>query len=260
MSISNCRDFIAKLKRTPDGFFIIHYSCQSLFDDNAGLSPRITSIAVVHFATEQTVSFSTHAIAEELHITRENVPTRFDEVERRLLDNFYRFMQERRGAYWVHWNMRNLTYGFEHLEHRYRVLGGTNPSVVPVEQRINLNDMLADHYGNDYAANPKMPSLMQLNGGISRHFLTGEQEVEAFRNQEYLRMHNSTLCKVGFFHFVVRQLIQGRLKTSSKGFGVKLDRLFESRLAKVIALLSSIAGVIALVVFAVQIFSALRAP
>ncbi len=240
MSISSSSDFLREIRVNPVNFYVIHYSCQSLYDDNEGLSPRITSIAITHFLTEQTVSFSTHAIAEELQIPREAVRERFDEVERQLLDDLYRFVQDRRDKYWVHWNMRNLTYGFEHLEHRYRVLGQRDAPVIPVERRINLNDILADRYGADYAAHPRLTSLMELNGGRHRDFLTGKEEVDAFQNGEFIRMHNSTLCKVGFLHRVLKRMLAGRLVTASRGYGYRLDKLFETRVAKVVGLLSAI--------------------
>ena len=231
---------MSEIRNRPENFYLIHYSCQSLYDDNEALSPRVTSIAITHYATEQTLSFSTHAVAEELRIGRDEVIDRFDEVEKELLRIFYAFVRDRRDRYWVHWNMRNLTFGFEHLEHRYRTLGGLDASVIPVERRLNLNDLLADRFGNKYASHPKMKSLMELNGGIHRHFLNGEEEVQAFRNNEFIRMHNSTLCKVGFFYHVIRKLLTGRLKTASKGFGVALDRLFESRWAKAVGLAATI--------------------
>lgn len=232
MDMSSSGDFIRAIKREPENFYLIHYSCQSLYDDNDSLSPRITSIAISHFATEQIVSFSTHAIAEELGVPRSDVRQRFDQVELELLTRFYAFVRERRDRYWVHWNMRNLTYGFEHLEHRYRALGKFDASVIPVERRINLNDILSDRYGSDYAPHPKLTGLMELNGGLHRHFLSGEQEVQAFKNDEFIRMHNSTLCKVGFFHQVIKKMRTGKLKTQASGLGVMLDRLFESRGAK----------------------------
>ncbi len=89
-----------------------------------------------------------------------------------------------------------------------------------------------------------MKSLMDINGGVHRHFLTGVEELEAFRSNEFIRMHNSTLCKLGFFHSTLRKAISGRLKTKSKGFGVSLDRLFESRFAKGAALLATIIAII----------------
>lgn len=235
MAIYSGAEFVRALKKTPENFYVIHYSCQSLFDNNEALSPRITSIAVSHYATDQVVSFSTHSVAEELGIGREEVLRRFDEVEAKLLQDFYGFVRERRDKFWIHWNMRNLTYGFEHLEHRYRVLGGIDAAVIPVERRLNLNDMLADRYGGAYAKHPKLKSLMELNGGIHRHFLTGEEEVQAFRNCEFIRMHNSTLTKVGFLQSVLAKLVKGKLHTASRGFGVMLDRAFEQRGVKVAA-------------------------
>ncbi|MDQ0315708.1 hypothetical protein [Amorphus orientalis] len=247
MPINNSSEFISQIRRNPENFYIIHYSCQSLYDDNDGLPPRITSIAISHFATEQAVSFSTHSIAEELHISRENVRDEFDNIEKKLLIDFYEFVRNRRDKYWVHWNMRNLTYGFEHLEHRYRVLGSDNAPVIPVERRINLNDLLSDRYGSEYAPHPKLTSLMDLNGGIHRHALTGKEEVEVFEKNEFIKMHNSTLAKVGFFHLVIKKLIHGKLRTAARSFGVKLDRLFESRLAKMVGLIATTLTIIAVI-------------
>lgn len=243
MSITDSGAFIREVKKAPQIFYTIHYSCQSLYDDNEGLSPRITSIAITHYATGQAVSFSTHSIAEELRIGREDVLGNFDAVELQLLTGFYQFVRDRRDKYWVHWNMRNLTYGFEHLEHRYRALGGKDASVIPVERRLNLNDLLADRYGSGYAHHPKMKSLMELNGGIPRHFLEGKEEIQAFENKEFIRMHNSTLSKVGFLNSTIRKMVTGKLRTASKGFGVALDRIFEGRSAKAIALVGALIGI-----------------
>ena len=245
MTIYDSRQFLKEIRRRPENFYVIHYSCQSLYDDNEGLSPRITSIAVSHYATEQTVSFSTHAIAEELHIPREDVIPRFDEVEKKLLGDFYSFIRYRRDKYWIHWNMRNLTYGFEHLEHRYKVLGGEDAPVIPIERRINFNDILADRYGKNYASDPKLNSLMELNGGTHRHFLTGLEEVQAFQNGEFIRMHNSTLAKVGFLQSALRKFAKGKLHTSSRGLGVMLDKIFEHRSTKVVAAVGTIISALA---------------
>lgn len=242
MNITDSRKFIKSAKNNPENFYLIHYSCQNLNDDNEKLSPRITSIAINHYATGQSISFSTHSIAEELRIPRDQVLSNFDEVELELLKQFYAFVRDRRDKYWVHWNMRNLTYGFEHLEHRYRALGGTDACVIGVERRLNLNDLVADRYGSDYAKHPKMLSLMELNGGKHRDFLSGQEEVTAFENKEFLRMHTSTLSKIGFFSSVMRKLINGRLKTESKGIGVALDKLFESRSAKAIGFFGTTTG------------------
>ena len=241
----NVTDFLANISKHPERFYIIHYSSQSLFDAEAGAhSPRITSIVVRHFVTSQTVSFSTHTVAEYLGIQPAEVEALYDEVERELLMQFYNFARDRREKYWVHWNMRNVVFGFEHLEHRYRTLTRAEPPSIPVEVRINLNDVLRQRYGSDYAKDPKMLSLMELNGDKVQGFLSGSEEAEAFKAKDFIRMHASTIAKVGFFSFVITATSRGKLITTAKGFVHITDRMLESRKARLIAVLSAVIGLV----------------
>ncbi|WP_222183196.1 hypothetical protein [Geminicoccus harenae] len=167
--------FWEKIRKNPERFYIIHYSSQSLFDAEAGaLSPRITSVVVRHYQSGQTVSFATHTVAEYLGIGLDEIESRYDEIERELLTQFYSFVMDRREKFWIHWNMRNVTFGFEHLEHRYRVLTKKEPPNIPIEVRVNLNDALKQRFGSDYAPDPRMPSLMKLNGSLVQGFLSGK--------------------------------------------------------------------------------------
>ena len=237
--------FWDEIKKHPERFYIIHYSSQSLFDAESGaLSPRITSIVVRHYHTGQTVSFATHTVAEYLKIGLENIEDRFDEIEVQILTQFYDFARDRREKFWVHWNMRNVTFGFEHLEHRYRVLAGREPPSIPIEVRFNLNDALKQRYGSDYADDPRMATLMELNGGRVQGFLPGKDESEAFRRRDFIRMNTSTIAKVGFFSHVISAALKGKLKTAGRGFLNALDRLLESRKSRVLAALATALGVV----------------
>src|SRR5258706_12186829 len=113
--VTEARTFFKDANKHPDRFYIIHYSSQALYDEGVelgGLSPRITSIVVMHLSTRQTVTFAIHAIAEEARIPKDDVENRYDEVERIMLERFYTFVRDRREKYWVHWNMRNIVFGF----------------------------------------------------------------------------------------------------------------------------------------------------
>jgi hypothetical protein len=116
----------------------------------------------MHYATRQTASFVLHAVAESSDIPKDQVESHYDAIESVLLERFFGFLRDRREKYWVHWNMRNLTFGFEHLEHRYRSLCKAEPPSVLVEVRLNLNDILKHRYGSGYASDPKMKNLMLL--------------------------------------------------------------------------------------------------
>jgi hypothetical protein len=244
--MKDARGFFREIARHPGRYYLIHYSSQSLYDEDVdGLSPRITSIVVMHFSTEQTVSFATHAIAESLHIPRCNLMQNYDQIEKELLNRFYEFVRDRREKYWVHWNMRNLTFGFEHLEYRYRTLCGGDPPHIPIEVRLNLSDILKDRYGHDYAEHPRLKNLMMLNGPIDKRFLEGSEEAKAFKSQEYIRMHSSTISKVEFFRYIIDRAARGKLRVLGKGLSYLVDRTLESPLSRAAAFTGTIIGVVA---------------
>lgn len=233
--------FLKEIKRHPERFYIIHYSSEGLYD-GTGLSPRITSIVVMHYSTRQTLSFATHAISEELGIERTKIPENQDLIEAKLLKRFFDFVRERRHCYWVHWNMRNLTFGFEHLEHRYHVLTKDNCHGTAVETRINLNDVLNERFGLNYAQPPKMKNLMLMNGSLDPRFLEGAAEADAFRAGDYIRMNSSTMSKVEFYAHVIKLLSKGRLRTQAYGLLVTIDRLLDSRTSRIVAALGALFG------------------
>jgi hypothetical protein len=212
-------DFWRQIKKDPKKFYVIHYSSESLFESEAvrasgAISPRITSIVVQHFASGQTVSFSFHLSAEQLGIEFNKIDENYNIIERDLLEKFYAWAKAHTDKTWIHWNMRNVTFGFEHLEHRYRVLTGGDPPGLPIEFRVNLNDELRDRFGPGFAPHPHMSSLMKMNGAVVQGFLTGKQEAEAFRCKEFIAMQASTIAKVGFFRYIINIASTGRLKTA----------------------------------------------
>lgn len=245
----SAQTFFKDVKQYPERFYTVHYSSQSLYDAETGAhSPRITSIVVRHYATGQTVSYATHTTAEYLGIPPDQVEGRYDDIERELLAKFYEFVRDRREKYWVHWNMRSVVFGFEHLEHRFRLLTGRDAPSIPVEVRINLSDVLKDRYGDDYAPHPQMPGLMALNGGRPQGALTGAEESEAFKNRDFIRMNASTIAKVSWFSHVIALAARGKLKTAGSGWVNFIDRLLEGRKARVFTFVCTVLGLVSVIV------------
>ncbi len=102
---------------------IIHYSCESFYDIKDGKTPRITSIAVRYYGTGQTKSFSIHKIAERKGLNLQQIEERYDNLEKDMLTEFFQFIKDHKNYNWMHWNMRDINYGFEALENRFAVLG-----------------------------------------------------------------------------------------------------------------------------------------
>ena len=101
---------------------VVHYSCESFYDTEDGKTPRITSIAVRNLASGQTESFSIHKIAEQMQLPFEEIDSKYDDLEKEMLSEYFEFVRSHQHFNWVHWNMRDINYGFAALEHRFRVL------------------------------------------------------------------------------------------------------------------------------------------
>lgn len=178
-----------------DNFWVIHYSCESFYDRPSGKSSRITSIALRKLDSAQTVSFSIHQVAERQGVPIDEIAQHYDDLEKKMLDEFFDHINHRQGMKYLHWNMRDINYGFAAIEHRYRVLGG-EPFVIDHKDKFDLSRLLIDIYGVGYIDHPRLQNLMEQNKIQGPHFLTGAHEAEAFEDRNYVSLHQSTLRKV----------------------------------------------------------------
>lgn len=113
---------VEKILKNKQNCFFIHYSCESWIN-NTGSSHKVTSIAVRRFESAQTESFSIFQTAERLKIDQSQIVTKFNQIEKELLKDFFSFLKRNKHCYFIHWNMRDVNFGFKALEHRYRILG-----------------------------------------------------------------------------------------------------------------------------------------
>lgn len=116
---------LGEYDRRNENVYVLHYSCESFYDRADGSTPRITSIAARNLASGQTESFSIHKTAELRQIPLAESRNHYDTLEKEMLDEFAQFLHRKHHCSWVHWNMRDINYGFQAIEHRHRVLGGT---------------------------------------------------------------------------------------------------------------------------------------
>ncbi len=200
-----------------DMHIVLHYSCESFYDIKDGRTPRITSIAARNFSTGQTLSFSIHKSAEQSRVPLTQISNRYDELERHMLDEYFEFLRSRHGYTFIHWNMRDINYGFQAIEHRYKVLGGV-PYVIDDTKKIDLARELIALFGVRYTphgVSGRLHSLMELNRITAKDAMTGGEEAVAFENGEYIKLHQSTLRKVDVMANILERVIDGSLKTNS---------------------------------------------
>lgn len=208
------RKELAELFERASGVVVIHYSCESFYDRKDGSSPRVTSIAVRNLENGQTKSFSIHQMAEKKKITSDKIVAQFGDLEKLMLNEFFEYAKTHQRSQWLHWNMRDINYGFAALEHRCQVLEGS-PVVIPEENRHDLSRILIALYGVGYTGHPRLESLMAKNKVAARDFLVGAEEAKAFENGEYVKLHQSTLRKVDVLANIAERAENGTLKTNS---------------------------------------------
>lgn len=197
---------------------IIHYSCESFYDIKDGRTPRVTSIAVRRFSNGSTDSFSIHKSAELSKVPFQDIETSYDTLERQMLDEFFSFLEKHQNFTFVHWNMRDMNYGFQALEHRYKILGG-QPTTIHDANKVDLPRLLIDIYSPGYAPHGesgRLHSLLELNAIKTKDVLTGKGEAQAFEEKQYVKLHQSTLKKVDVIDNILDRFIDGRLKTKAR--------------------------------------------
>ena len=175
--------------------WVIHYSCESFYDRPEGRSPRVTSIVLRKLDSAQTVSFSIHQTAERRQIPFDKIGAHYDDLEREMIAEYFAHVAGHQGMTYLHWNMRDVNYGFQAIEHRFRVLGG-EPYVVEDANKVDLARLLIGVYGVGYIGHPRMEKLLEKNRITRLGFMTGEQEAEAFDARNFVALHQSTLRKV----------------------------------------------------------------
>jgi hypothetical protein len=198
-----------------DQVILIHYSCESFYDRPDGSSPRITSIGVRNLASGQTSSFSIHQMAERKKYAKDILEQKYNELEKMMLDEFYKYIYAHSGSLWLHWNMRDINYGFQALAHRYKVLGGS-PVEIHESQLFDLSRIFLALYGPKYIGHPRLHKLFEKNNLIHKDLLSGAEEAISFDKKEYVKLHQSTLRKLDNFETLAERANDGTLKTDAK--------------------------------------------
>lgn len=242
------------LKNNETNLLVVHYSSESLGDGNEGLSPRITSIAVLHVSSWTMHSFSIHLVAERQGVGKDDISSRYDELEGLMLQDFNEFVLGRQESDWLHWNMSNINFGFEAISHRYEVLKHKKAALIPDTRRFNLSYLIEGVYGRNYVDDPKMLKLMELNDGRHRNFLTGPDESEAFKKQEYVKLHRSTMVKVYWFAKTYEKLQSRKLITTRSNYWNRINNWLEKPFIKLLGFVSVIFALIQLIQAAVAGF------
>lgn len=226
---SEALETLHHIENNQEQYFFIHYSCESFYETNNTRSPRITAIAIKNIQTGQIESFSILKTAEEIGISANNISEEYDKIEKVMLESYFKFLDKHREMKYLHINMRDDNYGFKAIEHRYKVLKG-KPFCVLDSKKVDFALLLKKLFGYNYIEHPRMENLYKYNEIQSPYYLSGKEEAEAFKNQEYGKLIQSTLAKVEVFSTLLNKTINNQLKTKAKKkdiYGISIQAFYE---------------------------------
>lgn len=138
---------IKKLQNYQSVFFV-HYQCNSWNNPNK--------------------IFSLYVIAKGITISYEFDPDNENE-EKEALEKYSNKVQELldENLTLVHWGQSAKKYGVQHLEDRYKELGGNDlfpfTDSYPLDKSINLTEYLWEKYGDSYIEHPRLDKLAEKN-------------------------------------------------------------------------------------------------
>lgn len=197
---------------------VIHYSCESFYNLE-GRTPRITSICVKNRQSGEAIVFSIHLQAQLEHVDLNTCSLdNIDELEKNMLSEFAGFVNEHRDYYWIHWNMRNATYGFEAISNRARIVEADS-FIIADDRKVDLLKILIDLYTSKFIQdkpNGKMLNMAIKNNISTRDALNGKEEADAFDEKNYLKLHMSTMRKVEVIDRILEELEYNTLDVVSK--------------------------------------------
>lgn len=208
---------LTKISENEHKILIVHYSCESFFNLK-GRTPRITSICIKNRESGESKIFSIHLQAQFSKIDLSNANhEQIDDLEKEMLMEFRKFVELHRDYYWIHWNMRNATYGFEAISNRSRIVNSEQIDI-DSDRKIELLNIIIQLYTKNFEKdepNGKMLNLADLNKISTRDALKGADEAEAFDKADYLKLHMSTMRKVEVIDRILVEVETSSLKVKS---------------------------------------------
>jgi hypothetical protein len=217
------RKKLRKITSDPSNVFAIHYSqVQNYKDEDNNLSPLVSAIVVKSLDDSTYKHFSIHLEADRADIPKEEIENNIRELEYWTLKAFNDFVKRNNTKTWIHWDMKNIHFGFEAIKHRFLKLveeSNVRFEEIPLNKKINLNTVIEDMYGESYIeGDDKLASMLKKNNSdfLPQNYLSTENEASEFENHNYNIVLGSLDCKVDFLCKAVKNLKEKNLKVGNK--------------------------------------------
>lgn len=216
---------LKKLTEDPSKVLFIHYSQSNTYDDDdyGNISPIITTIVIKSLDGQIDKQFAIHFEADKADIPKDEIQDSYRDLELRILKSFNDFARRHSECNWIHWDMKNIHFGFEAIKHRYEKIFGNLREYfeIPINNKKNLRNIIEGMYGENFVAGPDMlKSLLKFNSGNIENnaFLSSSRESTEFENKNFTNVIQSVDLKVDFIKSATLKLLKKKLLISNKNY------------------------------------------
>lgn len=214
---------LKKLTEDSSKVLFIHYSESSTFDDDdyGNISPIITSIVIKSLDGQIDKQFAIHLEADKADIPKDQIQDSYRELELRILKLYNDFVRRHLDCYWIHWDMKNIHFGFEAIKHRYEKIFEdlTDYCEIPNNKKKNLRTIIEGMYGENFVSgSDTLKALMLCNSGNVEDgiYLSKDDESSQFEYKNFFAVIRSVDLKVEFIKKATKKLSYKKLIVSNK--------------------------------------------
>ena len=208
----------------------------------------ITTIVVRSLNNRINECFGLHLEADLIGVSKSEIKDFYSDLELSMLEKFMAFVRSHNKSYWINWNMKDVSFGFQAIKHRYwKLTGRTNSgySDIPTFRRINLDVLISDMFGENYSEeSDKLLDLMTKNGYDTHSYLSSNEESIDFCNGNYNSVLDSVRTKVAAVAFLFEKLESNKIKIPHKNTYAKFIEIVTHPIMAFIGWIATITGLI----------------
>ncbi len=190
-----------------EDLWVVHYACENFYT----VRDRPVGVSCVCFREafrSKEVSFS---VIDQHH-------DQADYRERSMLEQVFQFLSKQQGATLLHWNMNRADYGLRALASRLAHLRRDDFTFErPDDRTFDVDELVKERYGDDYASHPKLKQLADLNAFRFQHFLSGPELADRYDSGQHGDLRRATLDKTKAIAFLYKRMLEGKLVTKTSG-------------------------------------------
>lgn len=239
---------IRNIVNSNEEILVVHYSYAIVPELQEDMSSMITTIVVRSLDNKINECFGLHLEADLIGISKSEMKDFYSDLELSMLEKFMAFVRLHIKSYWINWNMKDISYGFQAIKHRYEKLTGGNSSGytdIPSYRKKNLDSLLSQLFGDCYSKNnDKLLDLMTFNKCDTFSYLDSNNESIEFSKLNYNTVLDSVRAKVDAIASLFDKMASNSIKIPNKNNYSKFVGIITHPIMAFIGWIATIIGVI----------------